>query len=71
MICNLTHWHEIVDMIHVRRDVRQQRMRQNSLTIKKKYMKFSIAIYLLFTMYYVYNIETPCSCRYFKYRDLK
>ena len=49
MICNLTHWHEIVDMIHVRRDVRQQRMRQNSLTIKKKYMKFSIAIYLLFT----------------------
>lgn len=49
MICNLTHWHEIVDMIHVRRDVRQQRMRQNSLTIQKKYMKFSIAIYLLFT----------------------
>ena len=49
MICNLTHWHEIVGMIHVRRDVRQQRMRQNSLTIQKKYMKFSIAIYLLFT----------------------
>ena len=49
MICNLTHWHEIVDMIHVRRDVRQQRMRQNSLTIQKKFMKFSIAIYLLFT----------------------
>ena len=49
MICNLAHCHEIVDMIHVRRDVRQQRMRQNSLTIQKKYMKFSIAIYLLFT----------------------
>ena len=49
MICNLTHWHEIVDMIHVRRDVRQQRMCQNSLTIQKKYMKFSIAIYMLFT----------------------
>ena len=48
MICNLTHWHEIVDTCHVRRDV-GQRTRKNSLAIQKRYMKFSIAIYLLFT----------------------